>query len=53
MTEGKFDFRDPRRLFELWKELTGEDLFNKSLKTQPDGKSGQGKTRSMEEKQHE
>lgn len=30
MTESKFDFRDPRRLFELWKELTGEDLLNQS-----------------------
>jgi len=31
MTESKYDFRDPRRLFELWKELTGEDLLSEPL----------------------
>ena len=26
-------FNSPKRLFELWKELTGEDLLNGELQT--------------------
>lgn len=28
MAENRYDFSDPRRLFRLWKELSGEDLYN-------------------------
>lgn len=28
MTNNNYNFGDPRKLFELWKELTGEDLLN-------------------------
>ena len=50
MTDSKFDFRDPRRLFELWKELTGEDLLNKELDSECDTKNGQGKDKAHGEK---
>ncbi|MCL4320900.1 MAG: hypothetical protein M1427_06630 [Candidatus Thermoplasmatota archaeon] len=28
MATNNYNFGDPRKLFELWKELTGEDLLN-------------------------
>ncbi|MCI2412519.1 hypothetical protein [Cuniculiplasma divulgatum] len=43
MTESKYDFRDPRRLFELWKELTGEDLLSEPLPERDPKKKDTGK----------
>ncbi|EQB68930.1 MAG: hypothetical protein AMDU5_GPLC00005G0003 [Thermoplasmatales archaeon Gpl] len=43
MTESKYDFRDPRRLFELWKELTGEDLLSEPLSERDLNKKETGK----------
>lgn len=31
MANGEYKYSDPRRLFELWKELTGEDLLSEPL----------------------
>lgn len=31
MPESRYNFGDPRRLFQLWKELTGEDLLDHLL----------------------
>ena len=31
-------FNSPKRLFELWKELTGEDLLNGELQTKKEVK---------------
>jgi len=30
------EYNDPRRLFRLWRELTGEDLFNET--GEPEGR---------------
>ena len=31
MAESRYNYGDPRRLFQLWKELTGEDLLDDFL----------------------
>ena len=33
-----YTYNSPKRLFELWKELTGEDLLNGELQTKKEVK---------------
>ena len=54
MTDNHYSFNDPKLLFELWKELTGEDLLIDLTENKcPHGKSAEDGKKEIRSKQKE